>query len=134
MTKAIQVEDLAKSFGEVEAVRGVRFSVETGEVFGFLGPNGAGKTTTINMLCTLAKPTGGSAKVAGHDIVVRPGRSVQAAVDSANKAVSHAEAIKKFTILGVDWTEEGGQITPSLKLKRNVVMKEFAAEVAALYA
>jgi len=69
MTKAIQVEDLKKSFGDVEAVKGVRFSVETGEVFGFLGPNGAGKTTTINMLCTLAKPTSGSAKVAGHDIV-----------------------------------------------------------------
>ena len=38
-------------------------------MFGFLGPNGAGKTTTINMLCTLAKPTGGNAKVAGHDVV-----------------------------------------------------------------
>ena len=45
------------------------FEVETGEVFGFLGPNGAGKTTTINMLCTLAKPTAGSATVAGHDVV-----------------------------------------------------------------
>ncbi len=40
-----------------------------GEVFGFLGPNGAGKTTTINMLCTLAKPTSGNARVAGHDVV-----------------------------------------------------------------
>ena len=48
--------------------------------------------------------------------------------------MSHAEAIKKFAILGVDWTEEGGQITPSLKLKRNVVMQEFAADVEALYA
>ena len=60
-------------------------------------------------------------------------RSIQHAVDDANKAVSHAEAIKKFRILTVDWTEEGGQITPSLKLKRNVVMTEFAAEVDALY-
>ena len=50
-------------------MRGVEFEVATGEVFGFLGPNGAGKTTTINMLCTLAKPTGGSARVAGHDVV-----------------------------------------------------------------
>ncbi|MBK9740662.1 MAG: long-chain fatty acid--CoA ligase [Actinobacteria bacterium] len=58
---------------------------------------------------------------------------VQSAVDDANKAVSHAEAIKKFKILPVDWTEEGGQITPSLKLKRNVVMKEFAADVDSLY-
>jgi ABC-2 type transport system ATP-binding protein len=68
-TPAIEVSDLRKSFGAVEAVRGVSFDVAAGEVFGFLGPNGAGKTTTINMLCTLAKPTGGSALVAGHDVV-----------------------------------------------------------------
>jgi ABC-2 type transport system ATP-binding protein len=68
-TAAIEVRDLKKSFGEVEAVRGVSFEVAAGEVFGFLGPNGAGKTTTINMLCTLAKPTGGGALVAGHDVV-----------------------------------------------------------------
>jgi long-chain acyl-CoA synthetase len=59
--------------------------------------------------------------------------AVQAAVDDANKAVSNAEAIKKFHILGVDWTEEGGQLTPSMKLKRNVVMGEFSDEVEALY-
>jgi ABC-2 type transport system ATP-binding protein len=66
---AIAVRGLVKNFGEVRAVRGVNFEVATGEVFGFLGPNGAGKTTTINMLCTLAKPSGGSATVAGHDVV-----------------------------------------------------------------
>ncbi len=66
---AIVVRELTKDFGEVKAVRGVDFEVATGEVFGFLGPNGAGKTTTINMLCTLAKPTTGSATVAGHDVV-----------------------------------------------------------------
>jgi ABC-2 type transport system ATP-binding protein len=69
MTPAIAVKDLRKSFGEFEAVRGVSFAVEVGEVFGFLGPNGAGKTTTINMLCTLAKPTSGGATVAGFDVV-----------------------------------------------------------------
>jgi ABC-2 type transport system ATP-binding protein len=66
---AIAVHRLVKSYGEVQAVRGVDFEVPVGEVFGFLGPNGAGKTTTINMLCTLAKPTSGSATVAGHDVV-----------------------------------------------------------------
>jgi ABC-2 type transport system ATP-binding protein len=66
---AIQVNELRKTFDELEAVRGVSFDVARGEVFGFLGPNGAGKTTTINMLCTLVKPTGGSATVAGHDVV-----------------------------------------------------------------
>jgi len=58
---------------------------------------------------------------------------IQRAVDDANKAVSQAEAIKKFTILPDAWTEEGGQLTPSLKLKRNVVMREFKDEVDALY-
>jgi ABC-2 type transport system ATP-binding protein len=66
---AIEVEGLHKRFGDIHAVRGVDFEVAVGEVFGFLGPNGAGKTTTINMLCTLATPTAGSARVAGHDVV-----------------------------------------------------------------
>jgi ABC-2 type transport system ATP-binding protein len=68
-TTAIEVRGLVKNYDEVQAVRGVDFDVAAGEVFGFLGPNGAGKTTTINMLCTLVKPTSGSASVAGHDVV-----------------------------------------------------------------
>ncbi len=65
---AIEVDDLVKTYGEIEAVRGVSFSVASGEVFGFLGPNGAGKSTTINMLCTLARPTSGAARVSGFDV------------------------------------------------------------------
>ncbi len=65
----IEVEDLRKRFGRLEAVRGVSFSVNEGEIFGFLGPNGAGKTTTISMLCTLLTPTGGKAVLCGHDTV-----------------------------------------------------------------
>jgi ABC-type multidrug transport system ATPase subunit len=65
---AIEVEALVKTYGEVEAVRGVSFTVARGEVFGFLGPNGAGKSTTINMLCTLARPTSGTARVSGFDV------------------------------------------------------------------
>lgn len=65
---AVEVRDLTKTYGDVEAVRGVSFEVGAGEVFGFLGPNGAGKSTTINMLCTLTRPSGGSARVAGHDV------------------------------------------------------------------
>ncbi|NYD42309.1 AMP-binding protein [Nocardioides panaciterrulae] len=60
-------------------------------------------------------------------------QEIQAAVDEANKAVSKAESIRKFRILSEDWTEEDGQLTPSLKLKRSVVMREFRDEVAALY-
>jgi ABC-2 type transport system ATP-binding protein len=66
---AIVVNGLSKRYGDIEAVREVDFEVPVGAVFGFLGPNGAGKTTTINMLCTLVKPTAGSATVAGHDVV-----------------------------------------------------------------
>ncbi|MDQ4068980.1 MAG: ATP-binding cassette domain-containing protein, partial [Actinomycetota bacterium] len=68
---AIEVDGLEKRFGDVEAVRGVDFQVRAGETFGFLGPNGAGKSTTINMLCTLVRPTGGRAAVAGYDVVTR---------------------------------------------------------------
>ena len=66
MNAVIEVEDLAKKYGEVEAVRGIGFSVGAGEIFGFLGPNGAGKTTTIKILCTLLQPTSGRARLAGH--------------------------------------------------------------------
>jgi ABC-2 type transport system ATP-binding protein len=65
---AIEVEALVKTYGEVEAVSGVSFTVARGEVFGFPGPNGAGKSTTINMLCTLARPTSGTARVSGFDV------------------------------------------------------------------
>jgi len=66
---AIEAEELVKAYGAVEAVRGVSFTVGTGEVFGLLGPNGAGKSTTINMLCTLARPTSGTARVGGFDVI-----------------------------------------------------------------
>jgi ABC-2 type transport system ATP-binding protein len=65
----ISASGLRKRFGELEAVAGVDLEVRRGETFGFLGPNGAGKTTTINMLCTLIRPSEGSATVAGFDVV-----------------------------------------------------------------
>ncbi|KQW53377.1 long-chain fatty acid--CoA ligase [Nocardioides sp. Root1257] len=80
-----------------------------------------------------AEQHGKSANIA--DLVDDPDlrAEVEAAVEDANKAVSKAESIRKFTILADEWTEEGGQLTPSLKLKRNVVMRECKDEVAALY-
>jgi ABC-2 type transport system ATP-binding protein len=65
----IEVNNLIRRFGELEAVKGVSFDAAEGEVFGFLGPNGAGKTTTINVLCTLLRPTSGRATVNGFDVV-----------------------------------------------------------------
>ena len=58
---------------------------------------------------------------------------IQAAIDDANGAVSHAEAIKKFAILDEDFTEAGGQLTPTTKLRRHVIMEQYAAQIAALY-
>jgi ABC-2 type transport system ATP-binding protein len=65
----IEVRELRRSFGSIEAVKGISFDVQAGEVFGFLGHNGAGKTTTIRMLIGLLAPTGGAARIDGFDIV-----------------------------------------------------------------
>ncbi len=65
----IQVSELTKQFDGFTAVDHITFDVKKGEIFGFLGPNGAGKSTTIRMLCTLSRPTEGSATVAGFDVV-----------------------------------------------------------------
>ena len=66
MDNIIEVSGLKKSFGQVEAVKGIDFYVESGTLFAFLGPNGAGKSTTIDIICTLLEPDGGSVKVAGY--------------------------------------------------------------------
>ncbi|MHB1260974.1 MAG: ABC transporter ATP-binding protein [Thermoplasmatota archaeon] len=69
---AVECRGLSKTFGQLKAVDGVTFHVRRGEVFALLGPNGAGKSTTIRMLCTLTKPSGGTAFVAGHDCAREP--------------------------------------------------------------
>jgi ABC-2 type transport system ATP-binding protein len=66
---AVETTRLHKSYGDVQALRGVDLLVETGSVFGLLGPNGAGKTTAVRILTTLLKPDEGSARVAGFDVV-----------------------------------------------------------------
>jgi len=68
MPAILEVDGLVKKFGDYEAVKGVSFSVEEGEVFGLLGPNGAGKTTTISMVTGILPPTEGTARIGGYDI------------------------------------------------------------------
>ncbi len=72
---AIEAVDLRKAYGEeVQALDGLSFAVPAGTVFGLLGPNGAGKSTTVKVLTTLAHPDGGSARVAGFDVLAQPAR------------------------------------------------------------
>ncbi len=66
---AIEARGLVKRYGDLTAVDGMDLAVPAGMIFALLGPNGAGKTTTINMLTTLSQPSGGEARVAGHDVV-----------------------------------------------------------------
>ena len=70
MTKetVIQVDNLAKNFGDFTAVDSISFEVKRGEIFGFLGANGAGKTTAMKMLIGISKPTSGNAQVANFDV------------------------------------------------------------------
>jgi ABC-2 type transport system ATP-binding protein len=74
MPQAILTQQLTKAYGTLKAVDTLDLEVETGEIFGLLGPNGAGKTTTVSMLCTILKPTSGTAKVNGFDIVSEPNK------------------------------------------------------------
>jgi sodium transport system ATP-binding protein len=89
----IQVENLMKSFrdlrrGLVHAVDGVSFEARPGEILGLLGPNGAGKTTTMRILCTVLRPTGGVARVAGYDVASQPAQvRQQIGFLSANTAI-----------------------------------------------
>ncbi len=71
MNPAIQIQQVYKRFGEVQALCGIDLQVERGEFFGLLGPNGAGKTTLINILAGLARADSGSVRVLGHDVVTQ---------------------------------------------------------------
>ena len=71
-TYAVEADDLVKKFGDTLAVDHVSFQVPEGSVMGVLGPNGAGKTTTVRMLTTMSRPTSGTGRVAGHDIISDP--------------------------------------------------------------
>lgn len=72
MPDVIEIHDLTRRFGALTAVDHLNLTVARGEIFGLVGPDGAGKTTTLRMLCGLMDPTGGSARIAGHDVVRDP--------------------------------------------------------------
>ncbi len=72
MSNILEVQNLVKNYGDFQAVKGVSFNIEEGEIFSLLGPNGAGKTTTISMLSTLYTPTSGDAVIGGHSVTKDP--------------------------------------------------------------
>ena len=73
MESVIEARGLVRRFGDIVAVAGIDLDVTQGEVFGFLGPNGAGKSTAVRMLTTLLRPSGGTARVGGFDVVADAG-------------------------------------------------------------
>ncbi len=84
--KPVIAEGLVRTFGSLTAVAGIDLEIEAGEIFGFLGPNGAGKSTTVRMLVTLLRPTEGTARVAGFDVITEPNavrRSIGVALQDA---------------------------------------------------
>lgn len=105
---AVVVRGLTKTFGKVEALRGIDLDVERGVVFGLLGPNGAGKSTLVRILTTLQSPTSGSATVAGLDVVkdgTRLRRAIgvagqQVAVDDQLTGLENLEVVGRFHHLG----------------------------------
>jgi ABC-2 type transport system ATP-binding protein len=100
----VSVRDLKKSYGRIEAVRGITFDVEEGEVFGLLGPNGAGKTTTVEILEGLRQADSGSAMVAGIDVRREPARvkeriGVQLQSSAFPRHLTAEEVVELFGIL-----------------------------------
>ncbi len=122
MSPIIQTESLTKTFGSNTAVNGVSFEVQKGEVFGLLGPNGAGKTTLLSMLCTILKPTSGTALINGYDIIRESAKvrqsigivfqdpSVDADMTSRENLQMHAD------LYGVPVSEQASRIQEVLTL------------------
>src|SRR5258708_21048511 len=94
MQSAIHVKGLRKSYGDVEAVRGIDFDVAAGEVFGLLGPNGAGKTTTVEILEGLRPRSSGKVTVLGYD----PARDVRALKDRIGVCLQATNLPDKITV------------------------------------
>ena len=110
MDAVIEARGLVKRFGPVTAVAGIDFEVRPGELFGFLGPNGAGKTTTINMLTGLARPDGGTIRIAGIDCSRDP-KAAQHLVGNGPEFI--AAALRRFlAAAGVEtlYIEPGGAV------------------------
>jgi len=133
----IEVVNLTKKYGELIAVNNVSFEVKEGEIFGLLGPNGAGKTTLISMLCTILRPTSGTAKVNGFDIVkeedkVRKSIGIVFQDSSLDNRLTGMENIELHASLyGVPKSERKKRIKEVLELvgledKANILVRNYS--------
>jgi ABC-2 type transport system ATP-binding protein len=133
----IEVVNLTKKYGELVAVNNVSFEVKEGEIFGLLGPNGAGKTTLISMLCTILRPTSGTAKVNGFDIVkeedkVRKSIGIVFQDSSLDNRLTGMENIELHASLyGVPKNERKKRIKEVLELvgledKANILVRNYS--------
>ncbi len=121
MSYAIETTGLAKSFGKTIALAGVELQIRKGSVYGLLGPNGAGKTTTIRILTTLIRPTAGTARVLGHD-VVKEAKAVRRKVSLTGQAASVDEdltgrenLVLVGRLLGLSWAAAKGRADQMLE-------------------
>jgi len=136
MTNAIETNKLTKSFDSLVAVDKLDITVESGEIFSLLGPNGAGKTTTISMLCTMLKPTSGTAKVNGFDIVketMQVRRSIGLVFQDPSiddRMTGRENLYMHANLYGVPVTEQRGRIENVLKL---VELEERADSILRTY-
>ncbi|MCL5292505.1 MAG: ATP-binding cassette domain-containing protein [Actinobacteria bacterium] len=137
MESIISVDSLTRHFGDLQAVKGVSFDIKKGELFGFLGPNGAGKSTTISMLCTLLKPTSGSATLNNYSIVNQQNK-VRASIGLVFQDPSLDDRLTAFEnlqfhgiIYGMNRASVAGRAKEVLKLvelydRRNELVKTFS--------
>jgi len=124
-TPILSVQQLKKSYGKVDAVKGVSFDVQPKEVFALIGPNGAGKSTTLRMIATILSPTGGTVTVAGHDLKKEP--------DAVRQAISYLpeEAGAYKNLKGIDYLKFMAALYANdAKVQREYV--DFAVEITGL--
>ena len=136
MAKVIETNKLTKVFNSLTAVDELNIAVDSGEIFGLLGPNGAGKTTTISMLCTILKPTSGTAKVNGFD-VAKESNSVRKSIGIVfqdpsvdDRLTGRENLYMHANMYGVPSGEQRKRIDEVLKL---VQLEDRADEVLRVY-
>ena len=117
MMEMIKVMNLKKKYDDFEAVRGIDFNVNEGEVFGLLGPNGAGKTTTVEILEGLIEPSSGTATIANLD-VVKDSKNVKKMIGVQLQSVNFFEQLSLYEIIELFATLYSSSINPDLILER----------------